>query len=318
MKKSSWATPYREKKFLDSHKRKIELLDSDLYKDKRETAIVVMLDLQDTLNGIDDDKAKIFMNQLHKIRIKYCANKVIINLSSHMHSYEPLIKYLEILHRNLKPNIILDDATYLCGYYNYESGLDDFRGFGYNTKKTEVFENKYFSQYKVLCHGLIDDSASTDYIKKFKDNRPVFIMRPSKTSKNELNRDNMMCYSTLTDGFDGVLECMDSYLATIKDIPAYDILRRQTEELIHLSAFEVRNLCISKNFDLVLRYVNEGKLDDDDYERVARELGWNLKKDDLSVDELVKIRKIIEALGNYLDKDNEYLLSLINLKKVTI
>ncbi|MDE5889142.1 MAG: hypothetical protein K2H20_03885, partial [Bacilli bacterium] len=145
--------------------------------------------------------------------------------------------------------------------------------------------------------------------------RPVFVLRPSQSSTNDLSRDNMMCHSTMTNGFDGLLECLDVYLESIKNIPFYDIVEKQSAELIHLSALDVRELCISKNFDLVLRYVSEGKLDDDDYERVARELGWLLKGDNLDANELIKIRKIVEALSNYLDKSNEYLLSLTNLSK---
>ncbi len=312
MTKYTWISPYREKKFLEAHRKRSELLGEDLLTDKRKTAVVIMLDLQGTIDNIDDEKSQIFMNQLHRIRLKYNANIAIINLSSHMHSVDRLIKYLEILHRNLKPNIILDDATYLYGTYNFETGCTEEKGFGYNLRKTEVFENNYFGKYKVLCHGIIDDSVTPDYVNKFKDTNPVFVIRPSQSKPQDLNRDNLMCYSTLTDGFDGVLEGMDSYLERIKDIPAYDIVFKQREELIHLSALDVKSLCISKNFDLVLRYVSEGKLDDDDYERVARELGWVLKTNTLDTSQLTKIRNIIEALGKYLEKDNEYLLALKN------
>lgn len=312
MTKYSWISPYREKKFLEAHRKKNELLGEELLTDKRKTAVVIMLDLQGTIDNIDYGKAQIFMNLLHKIRIKYNANIAIINLSSHMHSADGLIKYLEILHRNLKPNIILGDATYLYGTYNYETGCTEEKGFGYNLRKTEVFENTYFDKYKVLCHGIIDDSVSADYVTKFKDTKPVFVIRPSQSKPQDLNRDNMMCYSTLTEGFDGVLEGLSSYLEIIKDIPNYGIVFKQREELVHLSALEVKKLCTSKNFDLVLRYVREGKLDEDDYERVARELGWVLKSNTLDISQLIKIKNIIEALGKYLEKDNEYLLSLRN------
>lgn len=308
----SWVSPYREKKFLESHQKKVELLGDGLFKDNRKRVIAIMLDVQGTIDDIDDEKAKTFMNQLHRLRIKYGANQVLINLSSHMHTANGIVKYLEILHRNLKPNIILDDASYLCGTYNYETGVDEVKEFGYNLRKTEVFEKRYFAKYKILCHGIIDDSVSTDYIKKFKDSRPVFIIRASQLSESDLSRDNMMCYSTLTDGFDGVLECLNAYLTCIKDIPAYNIVEKQSEELIHLSAYEVKTMCISKNYDLIMRYVSERKLDDDDYERVARELRYILNSDTLDADELTKIRNIIGALESYLGKDNKYLLALTN------
>lgn len=310
MKNHLWVSPYQDKDYIKSQTK-----EEDIDEDERKTAVAIMLDLQDTLDGIDDEKAQIFMEQLNRLRLKYNADKIIINLSSHMNTPNGLISYLEILHRNLKPNIILDDAAYLSGTYNYETGVDDFKGFGYNLRKTSVFEEKYFREYNVVCHGIIDDSVSSDYIKDFKDKKPVFIIRPSLLNEEELSKDNMMCHSTLTEGFLGVLECMDSYLSVIENIPSSDIVKMQSEELIHLSALEVKNSCINKNFDLVLRYVIEGKLDDDDYERVARELVWSLKADSLTTDDLNKIRGIIEALNNYLDKNNEYLLSLINLCK---
>lgn len=309
---NSYSCPsmYQEQKFLNTHTKKVEQLGDGLFKDNRVKVIAIMLDVQGTIDEIDDEKAKTFMKQLHQLRIKYGANQVIINLSSHMHTPDSLIQYLEILHRNLTPHIILDSATYLYGEYKYETGVDDVKGFGYNLKKTELFENKYFGKYNVLCHGIIDDSVSTEYLNNFKDKRPVFILRPSGRDQQDLKRDNLMCHSTLTEGFDGVLECLDSYLESIKDIPAYDMVRRQSNELVHLSAWEVKELCINKEFDLIFRYVIKGKLDDDDYERVARELGWCLERNQLSILQLSKVSKIIEALSVYLHKDNEYLLSL--------
>lgn len=318
MKKYSWVSPYREKLFLESHNRNIENFNDDLFEGNREKVIVIMLDVQGTIDGIDDEKAETFIKQLHKLRIKYGANKVIINMSSHMHTPNSLIKYLEILHRNLRPNIVLDTATYLFGEYNYETCEDEVKEFGYNLNKTDIFESKYFSKYNVLCHGIIDDSVSDDYIKRFKNDRPVFIIRPSVKNEQDLSKDNIMCYSTLTEGFDGVLECLDSYLEHIKDIPAYDIVGKQKVELIHLSAFEVGELCREKNFDLIYKYVFEGKLDYDDYEKVARELTWLLKSN-LEIFELNRIRDIIVALGNHLHKDNKHLELLIkNVNKAEI
>ncbi|MDE5888735.1 MAG: hypothetical protein K2H20_01820, partial [Bacilli bacterium] len=171
MEKYNWVSPYRERKFLEARERKIDLLEDGLLKNKREKVVAIMLDVQGTIDDINDEKAKIFMSQLHKLRIKYGASKVIINVSSHIYTPNGLIKYLEILHRNLIPNIILDDAAYLYGTYNYETGVDEVKSNNYNLRKTETFENKYFSEYRVLCHGIMDDSVSFDYIKRFKDTR---------------------------------------------------------------------------------------------------------------------------------------------------
>lgn len=281
-------------------------------KKEKESSIVIMLDLQKTLDGIDDEKAQIFMKQLDTLRIKYNAQKVILNVSSHVYSPDSFIKYLEILHRNLQPGIVLDDATYLSGTFNYETGVTEFINFGYNLKKLTVFEEKYFSIYNVICHGIIDDSVSPSYLKGHKDERPVFIIRPSAKNEGELNKDNLMCHSSLTVGFDGVLEGMSLYLDTVKDIPTSMIVKKQQEELVYLSETDINMLCIERNFSLLLRYVKDGNLDMKLYDIIARELVNAIENNVLNIDELIIIKEIIEELRRHLEINNIHLLCLTN------
>lgn len=284
--------------------------------EKRKTAIAVMLDIQGTLDNIDDQKANLFIKQLHTLRMKYGTEKIIINLSSNIHSERGLIPFLEILQRNLLPNIILDDATYLFGTYNYESGYKNEIGWGYNLKKIDLFEAKYLdrSEYDIIGLGIIDDRADPSYIEKHKDNRPVFTIRPSQKDKESLKYDNLMCYSTETFGFDGVLECLDTYLKRLKDVPADKVVEEQQKELMHLGALEVRTLCIKKKFDLLYRFIKENKLDEEDYERVARELNYLIKEKNIEKNELNILKKLIEALIPHIEKDNELLC--FNLKNI--
>ena len=284
----------------------------------KESAIAIMLDVQGTIDDIKEDTARIFMQQLQELRRKYKAEKVIINLSSHMSSKEGLIPYLEILHRTLSPNIILGTSFYLFGTYNYEKGEDVYKGLGYNLKKEEVFENCLDSKkYDRICMGLIDDSISPNYIAKFQHKEPIFIIRPSQKGEEKLQKDNLMCHSTQTKGFDGVLEGMDSYLHSIKDIPFEKIVEEQIRVLLPIDEEEVANLCDKRNFSLLYRYLMEREYTTYRYRLISFKLnklfenGVILEKEELEL-----INKIIQVLKEHINMkdeiENKYLLNLIS------
>lgn len=279
--------------------------ENSLY--KKEKIIAILLDVQRTLNEITDEKAKIFMEQLHELQIKFQASKVLINVSSHMYSPESLNSYLKILNENLIPNIILDDATYFYGTYNYEKQKINERGYGYNLDKTLCFEEKYLEEYDVVWFAIIDDSISEEYVKKFQDNHPMVVCKPSLRFEMDLKYNNFMYYSTKTYGFSGVIECLSDYLKNIKDIRKEEILEKQKNMLAHLSAYEVKMLCINKKFDLLERYLQEGSLDREDYNLVVRELDYLIEKD-LSSREVSQIKRMIELLKLYKEDINEVLV----------
>lgn len=309
MKKNyTWVSPYQQQKFLNRQKKKIEerersyqsvpFLDS-----QKEKVIAILLDVQGTLDNLDDEKAKMFMQQVHLLRKKFQANKAILNVSSHLYVPRPMIPYLEILHRNLLPNIVLDDATYLYGTYHFETGEEHEEPISsntppYNYDKISVFKNKYFPNYDLLWFAIIDDTVHPNCIKEYKDYRPMILCRPSQNYEGDLKYDNLMCHSSLTEGFDGVLECLQHYIEMLQPIRKDDIVRTQQEMLLHLGALQVTLLCYHKEYDLLLRYVLEDKLDKEDYEKVALMLSEQAPT--LSTDDLEKVRKIFRALVPYL------------------
>lgn len=239
------------------------------------------------------------------MRKKFQAQKVILNVSSHLYVARPMIPYLEILHRNLLPNIILDDATYLYGTYRLETGeeceqaIQDGRPYNYN--KTSVFKERYFHDYDLLWFAIIDDTVNPEYIQEYKEHRPMLLCRPSQRNEDDLKYDNFMCHSSLTEGFDGVLDCVDQYIKSIQLIRKENIIDTQRKMLVHLSAFQIFTLCHNKEYDLLLQYIIEGKLDSDDYEQIAIVL--SSQKDSLSQEELKDVRKVIQALVPFLENE---------------
>lgn len=67
MKKGyTWISPYQQQKFLQRQRKKIEERENSYQtilcsEKKKEKIIAIMLDVQGTLDHLDDEKAKMFM-----------------------------------------------------------------------------------------------------------------------------------------------------------------------------------------------------------------------------------------------------------------
>lgn len=297
-----------------NYKRKfIDLRNIEALKDKKkERAIAIMLDLQGTLDDMTDDMAQVFMEQLEKLRRKFSAKKVLLNISTHIDlPSTTLDKYMTILARNLKPNIILDDATYLFGTYNFftkeckplENGKNNYN-------KTAIFEERYLSNNKdeIVWFGIVDDALNPNYFKKWQNHMLMAEFIPSLKKEEDKKYDNLMCVSSLTSGFLGVIECFHTYLQSIKDIPSHSLIEVQSNILPYLSKDDITILFCNRRFDDILRYIKEGKLEKEDYEVVIRELSLTLKMVKLNKEELDIIRKIFYLTLPHIKPDNKHLL----------
>jgi len=153
---------------------------------------------------------------------------------------------------------MLDTITYMSGIYDVDNELDEVKGFGYNLNKTKVFERNYLENYQIEWFAIIDDSLDCSYIKYFRLERPVTICRPSQKEENALYHDNFMCYSTMTYGFDGVIECIASYYKTIQDFSKEEILIRQREELLPLNPLEIKDI-LNMNENTIRTHLQQKK-----------------------------------------------------------
>lgn len=270
----------------------------------KEKIIVLMFDLQGTLDNMDSDNIKVLMKQIDHLRIKFGADKARIFVSSHVYSPIPLKDYLKIFYDNLLPNIILDDATYYFGTFNYSKDECEQIRFGYNSNKLKTFMMRYFDDYDIKWFAIIDDSLNANVINMFKNDRAMMICRPSQKREDDLQFDNIACCSTMTYGFDGVLECLDSYLKKIMDLDTDEIMVEQKRVLTFLNFGELMMLFEEKKYELFFEYLEKDLIPDSFYRKIGLEIWQTLENNHFDYTDLVNIKKIMDLVCIKLTNDN--------------
>lgn len=194
---------------------------------KKDKIISIMLDLQGTCDYINDQLVNKFIKQLEIIKEKFNTDYAVICISTHNNSYEEIKDILDIFSRNIINNIKIGVSFYYGGMYNYCSNTDTKKESNFNSNKLETFLEYYINniEYDNKWFAIVDDMQPEFIYKKFKDSFPMLLCRPSQFSHNFQN--NFMCKSTMTKGFNGVVECFDDYIKNIQDLSANQILERQ-------------------------------------------------------------------------------------------
>ena len=312
MKKETSKHIYHRQKFMN--RQTIEKLNN-----RREKVIVIMLDLQGTLDEMTDENTQIFIAQLNQLRTKFAAQKALINISTHIDiPSKTLDKYMTILDHNLIPHIILDDATYLFGTYNfYTKECQPLKDGQNNYNKTDIFEQRYLNNpsYDIVWLGLVDDSLNPKYYCKFQNLLPMAEFIPSQINDANKKYDNLMSISTMTFGFLGVIECLNTYLNNIKDISPTQLLESQKRIISHLEPSDIILLFHNKRYQDILDYLKAGKIDTNDYKEIMQKLHLLLTTTKLTNPELTIIKEIYNHINNYLNPENKHILEFKMLEE---
>lgn len=259
--------------------------------------IVLMLDIQGTLNGMNDELADIFIHLVDIIRVSYNAKDAILFISTHDEDANNIERYLNILNRHLLNNIKIGRSFYLDGHYDYDTKQIKYCSSGYNNCKTKLLEDCYiFPDIRKLAWiGIADDYIDIDFAKKYQKEKPISLFRPSKRGTNVLEEDNIMCYSTHTLGFLGVIETMSKMTENLQILGSKGMYEKQKNSLFRLDGTTRFFLLVNQDYPMLLRYMQECNLDSDDYFNIADMLSYNFDAyphDDEELKLMQKIAKI--------------------------
>lgn len=228
--------------------------------------ISVLLDIEGTCDFIDDDKAQVFMQQLNYIRKKFCASYATISLSTHFNNVVAMKEVLDVLARNLSNNIEIGMSFYLGGMYDYKNDQVIPISREFNRDKVKTFANYYIdtNEFDNKWFAIIDDNMSDDVYKKYKDKHPMLLAKPSQREESVV-KNNFMRIGTVTKGFDGVIEILDSYKKSTDGLSSHKILETQKEMICHLSSWELSEKIQKEEFQFVEKYFSLGLADEGDY-----------------------------------------------------
>ena len=267
--------------------------------------ISVMLDASGTSNHIDDQSAQIFIKQLEEIRLHFKADIGTISVSTSFEEPDSIKYILDILSRNLTGNIVIG-LNFLAGYtYDYKKNALDNQGIGFNTDKVATFAKYYISnpEYDNQWFALIDDNLYDDVYRQYRDIHPMFVCRPTYGE----HKANFMLYDTETENFDGVIEGLDYYIKTIKNMTREEILNHQMHVL---SNTELQDHFKKGNFTFLKKFLSEGHARIEDCDAILELFRIKTNKASfsneagLSKEELQAFSDILDIIYKYYEKHN--------------
>lgn len=310
-KQYGWDSEYRRKKFLERHKLKndksqhgINYIDDEI---KIPKTIAIMLDLDGTSDFINDETAKKFISQLNTLRIKFGASEATICISTHYSDPNKMIEVLDVLSRNLNKYTKIGVNFFLGGRYDYgkKEIIPEYYGFNRDKVKT-------FCSYYVNTHGkdnkwfaIIDDNISQDTYTQFQNSHPMLVCRPSQFNEKSISKNNFMSISTTTKGFDGVVEALDLYINSIKNLSSLKIMETQRNMITHLSSTDLINKIRNRDYAFLERYFKEGLADESDYNDTLLWLTFTNNNVNPSKDELIHLKEILSLISQYYEKINK-------------
>lgn len=291
MKKDSWDSEFRKKRFYDNQRRKAEkkfnqqmdgaplfprVLQSDYVVNPK--SIAIMLDLDGTSDWCDKSTAEIFIKQVDTLRKQFGGQKAYICISTHAHGFEPIKRVFDEMAPFLNDDIILSNSFYYGGMYIYSTNENYNMGVMFNMNKVQTFNDRYLESehLNIGWFALIDDSIAEYVYKQYKETKPMVALKPGCNSISKYK--NFMYRETCTDNFYGVVELLDEYIKDIKGMDYYDILDKQEQMMSHLSSFELRELVRNRQFSSLSRYLESGLADNDDYKSV---FSWMIMENDI-------------------------------------
>lgn len=321
MKNQGGWTEYRRKKFYErqTFQREKSLFDdfTEITNTNIPKTIAVLLDLAGTCDFINDNKAKVFLNQLEIIRKKFRADYGTISISTHCGNPEGIKPVLDILSRNITKNIKIGMNFYYGGIYDYDQDSITVMESNFNADKVSTFEDYYINGFASnnQWFAVIDDDISKDTYKKYQYSHPMFLCCPSQT-KYGTNNNCFMSYATETDGFDGVIEGLNVYIDFIKKLSKEQVLEIQKNMMTHISSHELINKIRERDYEFIDRYFKEGYADEADYRDAIVWIGITNKNQKPTKEELQNIRKILETMSENLALDGHEDIAE-NIKKLT-
>lgn len=280
--------------------------------------IVVMLDLQGTLDGINDSSAHVFMQQVEQLRNKFSASEALLFISSQAEDERELHEGISCLKRNLLSNIKLDDCYYLNGYVNPYT-MESVSVSGINGDKLSVLQGKYFGKEELKFVGIIDDNILAMSVLPFQNVCPMVHIYPSQRCEEYLDT-SFFSYGTMTYGFNGVVECIASYLKTIQNLDTNEIFTCQKQDLVLISCILAIQLLRDKRYKELRRYVEADKVCRDGYGTFAYSIGNVLYQKEYSAEEKEDLFVIAQLVCSRLDENRrkQFYTILLTLTKNAI
>lgn len=300
-----WTSEYRRKKFEERYKKRpIPLVEEHrLEPPCISKTIAVMLDIEGTCDGIDDETARLFVRSLEVIRKKFGARYGTISISTHANNTREMKKILEILSRNLVGCIKIGTCFFYGGFYGYETDRETIVSPHFNLDKVATFATNYVNTLgntNAWC-AIIDDGISDYDINRFDRKRPFLIAKPSgderDVEKNSFNR-----IASTTKGFKGVIEILSTYLKNIEGMTPDEVKRAQEEAISHLSSYDLTTKVLKRDYAFLKRYFEGGYADEDDYRDV---LDWMIlvhRGKHPSKEELVQINEVFRIIGQHFQR----------------
>lgn len=300
-KQDSWSSEFRKNKFYERQNNKKEKQHLEICNEnsafKFSKTIAVLLDLDGTSDFMDDQKAAMFVKQLEFLRKKFGADSATISISTHYQDPNRMLEVLDILSRHLLVNVKIGVNFYYGGTYDYEKKVATPCVPNFNVNKVKTFDEYYVHAFglKNQWFAIIDDGVAEDVYKKYQNNHPMFVCRPSQSEQN-LSTNCFMCISTTTKGFDGVIEGMNTYIDSIRKLSKEQILESQRNMMTHLSGFELTAKIRKREYAFVEKYFSEGYADIDDYRDVLNWLTLTVFDQVPTKEELVLLKNVLELM----------------------
>ncbi len=256
-----------------------------------------MLDVEGTLNGIDDEKARLFIRSLDVIRKKFQADYGTIAISTHANNAREIKRVIDIFLRNLSDSIKIGTSFFCGGVYDYKENREISRHPRFNFDKVTTFKSYYVNSFgfigtSCVWYAIFDDELEDSLIANVDRDIPVLLAKPSTNSK-DVAKNDIMAVSSTSKGFDGVLEIMSTYLKTIHDLTPKDIVQAQKNLMMHLSSYNLTTKIIEKDYIFLKRYFEEGYADEDDYKDA---LDWLIMTNRNKVCTTKELSNLIELL----------------------
>ena len=265
-----------------------------------QSRIVIMLDLQKTLDFISDETAAIFMNQISYLRKTFQADEAIVFISSQSEFVGDLYASAAILKANLLENIKLGDCYYYNGSYNPNTSEQKVF-WQMNENKIQVLKQKYLTDSTTKFFAVVDDYMRINALNEFQMDRPFLFVRPSQC-EDSLKEDHFSCYSSCSFGFDGVIDGIDRYLQQIQSLSAAEIFEMQKQELFMITGAYASQLLEEGKYDLVLQYVENNKIIGYGYHQLSYWIQNYLSNHMVDKNQYEMIMKILASVTEHLEE----------------
>lgn len=295
----------------------IEIISLKRNQEKKKT-IAIMLDIANTSNNINDDKAQVFMKQVEYLRRKFDADVATISISTHFSDSKEIKYILSVLERNLTENIKIGISFFMGGTYDLESDQEDKYYSDFNKDKVDTFDKYYITnpELDTKWFAIIDDNLASSMYKKYQYKYPMLSIRPS--IGNVINN-SMMKYDTETYAFDGVIEGMEQYIHSIEDLSVEDILIEQKNFVEPISqSISIITKIKEHDYAYIERYFKEGYATDKDYYDVIRWKNYLYYSNAITKEEYTSLMNILNILLEKFEALNaEHSIESINdLKRI--